>query len=51
MAKRRSAKAQLRKELQDPLLQMQGYLDTKRKAEGLDGAGAAGGVGRLQVSQ
>ena len=42
-ARRKSAKAQLRKELQDPLLQMQGFLDTKRKKQELD-MGVAGGM-------
>ena len=35
---RRSAKAEARKELQDPLLEMRGHLETKRKREEMVGA-------------
>lgn len=36
-AKRKSAKAQHRKELMDPLLSMQHYVEVKKKSEGLSG--------------
>ena len=39
-AKRKSAKAQHRKELLDPLLDMQHYVETKKKSEGLSGKGS-----------
>ena len=39
-AKRKSAKAQHRKELLDPLLDMQHYVETKKKSEGLTGKGS-----------
>ena len=39
---RKSAKAEARKELQDPLLEMRGHLEAKRKREEV--VGVAGGV-------
>ena len=39
---RKSAKAEARKELQDPLLEMRGHLEVKRKREEV--VGVAGGV-------
>lgn len=43
---RKSAKAQARKEAQDPLLEMRGFLETKRKREEMVGGAGAGTVGQ-----
>ena len=54
---RKSAKAEARKELQDPLLEMRGHLEAKRKREEVvgvvSGAGAVQGISHSssQVSQ
>ena len=46
-AKRQSAKAQHRKELQDPLLEMRSHLKTKRKREEMAGAAPRNEVSQL----
>ena len=51
-AKRRSAKAEHRKELMDPLLEMKHFMEVKRKSEqemtgGSTGGSTGGGRGRL----